>query len=55
MDSKAINHKTRISLPVMEVYIRQLSILEARVLSNNGIPGLAINIGILVLEVGIQI
>ncbi len=55
MDSKAINYKTRISSPVIEVCIGQLSVLEARVLGNNSILGLAINIGMLVLEVGMQI
>jgi hypothetical protein len=55
MDSKAVNCKTRIGLPVTEVYIKWLSVLEARVLGNNGIPGLVIDIGMLVPEVGMQI
>jgi hypothetical protein len=55
VDSKAVNCKTRIGSPVIEVCIGRLSVLEARVLGNNGIPGLAIDIGMLVPEVGMQI
>jgi hypothetical protein len=48
MDSEAVNCRNRIGLPIVEVGIGRPSVLQARVLGNNGILGLAVDIRVLI-------
>jgi hypothetical protein len=53
MDSEAVNRRNRIGSPIAEVGMGRLSVLQARVLGNNGIPGLAVDIRVPIPEMGI--
>jgi hypothetical protein len=53
--NKAIDSRNWISSRIAEGSIRRLSILQAKVLGNNGISGLAINIQVLIPLIGIEI
>jgi hypothetical protein len=55
IDNKAIDSRNRIGSPIAEAGIGRLSLLQIKVLGNNGISDLAVNIRVLVPQIGIEI
>jgi len=53
MNSETVNRRNQISLLRAEVGIGRLSVLQTRVLSNNSISGLAIDIRVSIPQMGI--